>query len=184
MGSEFSQSFNAGERQKSELQRGVERFMDAAGQRVGDSPSMLSEEERLLRAKLLLEETLETIHALGVDLFIGVRGIQAPVTMKELTFEALRAMNPEEVVDGFADVIFVATGGLSAMGVADASIHREVLRANMDKFGAGGYRNEYGKWCKPPNHRPPDIAGVVAKQRHEATMRKYDASTIAEAGRQ
>lgn len=38
-----------------------------------------------------------------------------------------------------------------------------------DTIVTGGYRNEAGKWIKPSNHRPPDIAAELERQTKEKT---------------
>ncbi|RME85522.1 MAG: hypothetical protein D6785_04320, partial [Planctomycetota bacterium] len=50
---------------KSPHQKRVEEFMRLAGQEIPEVPTLPDEKTRLLRSKLILEEALETIHALG-----------------------------------------------------------------------------------------------------------------------
>ena len=52
----------------------VESFHRAMGLPVRDRPEMPSEAERLLRCRLLLEETMEFIGASGFDVHIGLGG--------------------------------------------------------------------------------------------------------------
>lgn len=56
---------------KSPHQQRVEEFMGKFGQEVPDKPTMPDEDTRLLRAKLIFEETLETIYALGFKVIEG-----------------------------------------------------------------------------------------------------------------
>ena len=43
-----------------------------------------------------------------------------------------------------------------------------IHKANMTKFGPGGYVNQLGKWCKPKDFVPPDedIRKEILKQRN------------------
>jgi predicted HAD superfamily Cof-like phosphohydrolase len=42
-------------------------------------------------------------------------------------------------------------------------MEQAVDQNNLAKFGPGGHRREDGKWVKPPDHKPPDIAGLLDK---------------------
>ena len=69
-----------------------------------------------------------------------------------------------KIVDGCADVSVVNIGCLLACGIADVPILEEVDQNNLSKFGAGYYRDEYGKLRKPPGHKPPDFKKVLISQ--------------------
>jgi predicted HAD superfamily Cof-like phosphohydrolase len=73
------------------------------------------------------------------------------------------ALNTAEVIDGCCDLKVVTTGTLSAFGLPDELFQEEVDTNNLAKFGPGGRRREDGKWVKPPNHKPPDIAGLLKR---------------------
>lgn len=145
---------------KSEHQKRVEELMHRAGQSVLETPMLPSEEVRYLRAKLIFEEALETIEALGFK-----------IQMKpfDLDLEIVKGNDPNmtEIVDGCADIIVVTTGTLSAHGVADQAILKAVDENNLEKFGPGSYRREDGKWMKPPGHKPADIMGLLVTQGYE-----------------
>jgi predicted HAD superfamily Cof-like phosphohydrolase len=141
--------------------------MEQAGQETPSSPIVPDEETRLLRAKLILEEAIETIRALG----LGVRlresdGGEGVVTVDPgaLSFYIDGDVDLEGVVDGCADISVVTIGTLIAFGVDDEPILEEVDQANLRKFGPGSYAREDGKWMKPPDWRPPDILGVLERQ--------------------
>lgn len=144
--------------------------MRAAGQAVPPHPAEPSPEDRLLRARLILEEAFETIEkGLGINVTIEPPGIGAGsaycIRFKDLRMAVVRPFNMIETVDGCGDVSVVTIGTLSACGVADGPILAEIDRANLQKFGPGGHRNpETGKWEKPPDHRPPDILGRLVEQ--------------------
>lgn len=150
---------------KSAHQERVEEFMKLAGQEVPAVPTYPSHEVMKLRAKLILEEALETVEALGfhavvksVDNVVAVK-----VAMERLELHNDGVVDIAEVIDGCCDLKVVTTGTLSAFGLPDELFQEEVDDNNMAKFGPGGRRREDGKWVKPPNHQPPDIQGLLRK---------------------
>ena len=132
--------------------------MQKVGQATPAEPEIPDENIRILRAKLILEEALETISALGVKVDAGsgdrTVGVNEPTTQLDL----------EGVVDGCADISVVTVGTLISFGVDDEPVLREVDEANLRKFAPGSYMREDGKWMKPPGWTPPDIEGVLRKQ--------------------
>lgn len=127
-------------RERTTHQQRIDEFMRKAGQDVPDSPTMPSEEVRLLRAKLIWEEVLETIQALGVDLTFGNGWMFDDQTSHRLpkmpkpTWAVKGELNLKEVADGCADISVVTIGTLSACGIADARLLEEVDRSNLSKF--------------------------------------------------
>lgn len=137
----------------------VEQFHTAMGLPVRTTPTMPSEAERVMRCRLLLEETLEYIRASGcVVKFLG-DGRMTAVSMPEAGTPDLAAMAQE-----CADVLYVANGSMLTMGVP-SEVFAEVHRANMSKLGDDGepVLREDGKVMKGPNYRPPDVSGVLAR---------------------
>jgi predicted HAD superfamily Cof-like phosphohydrolase len=150
---------------RSAHQQRVDEFMRLAGQELPTVPTIPSDEVRLLRAKLILEEAIETIHALGVTV-IDECGY-APL-VDELTFKITGPMDIVEVVDGCCDTIVVTTGTLSAIGVSDEAMQQAIDESNLAKFGPGGHRRDDGKWIKPPDHKAPDILALLTEQGYKA----------------
>ena len=165
---------------KSEHQLRVEQFMNKAAQMapgkqgVPDRPMVPSKEVRLLRAKLILEEALETVEALGfcvedpdggvvdkdydvVPLWKWMGSKFLPVTDADI--------NLDEIADGCADLSVVSIGTLSACGILDKPILECVDQNNLEKFGPGCTVSESGKLIKPPNHKPPNLKWVIANLR-------------------
>lgn len=140
----------------------VKEFMQKVGQ---DTPSRLTtpeEKTRILRAKLILEEALETATAMGIEVRVG--GESGVVLEEEaLHYAAEGNVNLVEVVDGCADISVVTTGTLIAFGVDDEPVLEEVDESNLRKFEPGSYRREDGKWMKPPGWTPPDIIGAIGR---------------------
>jgi predicted HAD superfamily Cof-like phosphohydrolase len=150
---------------KTKHQERIEEFMVLAGQDVPETPIIPDEDTRILRAKLIIEEALETVHALGVK----ISSCSEDVWEGSLTFKAEGECDIIEVVDGCLDVSVVSRGTLSAFGVSDEELLEEVDNNNLAKFGPGGYRRDDGKWVKPPTHQPPDIKGMLEKQGYKFT---------------
>lgn len=139
---------------KSRHQKLVESFMKKAGQDVPEKPTIPSKEVRLLRAKLILEEALETIWALGIDDILVKGGKLSSVG--DCEFFCCGYVDILGVIDGCCDLNVVSTGTLSAFGIPDEPMQLLVDRANLRKFSEGSYRRDDGKWMKPPDWEPPE----------------------------
>jgi hypothetical protein len=113
-----------------------------------------------LRAALILEESLETIKALGFDV---VGASDKLVSLDTVTFEDSHEPDIEEVADGCCDVIVVTLGTLSACGMSDVSLMTEVLDSNDSKF-IDGYIGENGKLIKGPAYAPARIDRILISQ--------------------
>ncbi|MBO6577074.1 MAG: hypothetical protein JJ896_15100 [Rhodothermales bacterium] len=137
----------------------VRTFMQKAGQETPAETLIPDAETRILRAKLILEEALETVEALGVKVKAG----ETDVLEENLHYSDGNPVDVEGVVDGCADISVVTVGTLIAFGVDDEPVLEEVDSANLRKFGPGGYRRNDGKWMKPPDWTPPDIIGAIEK---------------------
>lgn len=158
---------------KSNHQWRIEEFMRKAGQELPAKPCIPSEEVRLLRAKLILEEALETIQALGFNVELTwqrtspggqVERVWQQVLIKDVVFEEMHEPNLVEIADGCADISVVTIGTLSACGMDDQELLALIDKSNLDKFSGDAHRNELGKWIKPSDWRPPDIAGLLKLQ--------------------
>ncbi len=141
----------------------IRSFMQKAGQKTPGAPLIPEADTRLLRAKLILEEALETVKALGVGVRVTTDdGQEVDFNhVDHLDFFPQGAPDLEGVVDGCADISVVTIGTLVAFGVDDEPILEEVDQANLRKFGPGGYARDDGKWMKPPDWTPPDIQGIL-----------------------
>ena len=135
-------------------------------QKVGqDTPEKLTvppADVRTLRARLILEEALETIHAMGVTVRAG--GLSGPVIEeRHLHFDVTDDVDPVEVADGCAEISVVTIGTLISFGIDDEPLLEEVDASNLRKFEPGSYRRDDGKWIKPPGWTPPDIRGAMER---------------------
>lgn len=162
---------------KSPHQQRVELFMAKAEQEVPYNVVIPSEEVRLLRAMLILEEAIETIEALGMRLNVTAKQDdkfiidtkENTITVTLVTKEMISLSTghqPDlyEIADGCADLSVVTIGTLSACGIVDTPLLEEVDAANLRKFGPGATRRSDGKWIKPPNFVGPDIKRVLKEQ--------------------
>ena len=137
----------------------IKSFMQKVGQDTPEGAVVPDEKTRILRAKLILEEALETVDALGVH--VHIEGIE--IVEEGLQYSGGGEINLQEVADGCADISVVTMGTLIAFGIDDEPLLEEVDASNLRKFGEGSYRREDGKWMKPPGWTPPDIMGAIYK---------------------
>lgn len=134
----------------------VKQFHRVMGVPVAAKPTMPDEATRLLRCRLLLEETLEFIKASGCVVF-GLTSHYGVYHLAGATPD-LAAMAQEN-----EDVVYIAMGNRCAIGT-DVRVFDEVHRANMAKAGPDGVRkNAIGKVEKPDGWKPPDVARVLAE---------------------
>jgi predicted HAD superfamily Cof-like phosphohydrolase len=129
----------------------VREFMRMAKQGTPDRIGLPDEATRLLRARLIHEEATETIHALGCS--VNPAG--------NVMFDYRYKPDLIGIVDGCADVSVVTIGTLIACGVPDGALLQMVDVNNLAKFGEGHSFRPDGKLVKPPNHKPPAIAGLL-----------------------
>lgn len=111
-------------------------------QHLASHPDM-NDADRLLagRARYLVEELGETLVAL-------VQGDEA------------------EVLDGLADLIYVAVGAAITLDLPLTEAWAEVQATNMAKAPGGAVvRDAAGKIMKPPGWSPPDLVAVLARYR-------------------
>lgn len=136
----------------SEHYKSVRKFMEEAKQACPDKPTIPDEETRLLRAKLILEEALETVNALGFE----VTQIISETTKDEWRFDPEFDADLEQIIDGCCDLKVVTTGTLIACGIPDEYAQKLVDGNNLDKIERGTIRED-GKLIKPDDHQPPAI---------------------------
>jgi predicted HAD superfamily Cof-like phosphohydrolase len=122
----------------------------------------------LAQARLVFEETMELLEAVGVKVFVANAG-EVDRHDIELEFDPKRKINIVEVAKEAADVSVVTIGMLSEFGIADTPVLEEVDANNLGKFdpASGGYLDENRKWRKPANYPKPDILGVLVAQGYQ-----------------
>ncbi len=144
----------------SSAQRSVYLFRIACGLYNGDfdSPGIADPAQAELAAALVVEEALELAEAVSGRSMDDVRRAFADAMAGEG-----KARDLVGAVDGVADVLVTAYGAACVLGVYAKPALTEVMTANMAK--AGGPRRADGKLLKPEGWTPPDIAGVIERQR-------------------
>jgi len=114
----------------------VLEFMQKTGQDTPTCITIPDRETRRLRAKLILEETLETITALGFDVTYKPWKHDEPhhLNIEMLGFWELHDYDILDLIDGCTDIIVVTTGTLIAFGLPDIVFQQETDAANLRKF--------------------------------------------------
>lgn len=146
-------------------QKNVVDFMSAAGQTIRNSPQDISEQEKILRVRLLIEEVLELAEASGVDIFMEdeYEMNKRFISMKKLNFSCSKSFDIVGVADALADIDYVNNGAACSYGIDLEPIKDEVQRSNMSKF-IDGYRDDVGKWIKGPSYSAANIKDEIEKQ--------------------
>ena len=133
-------AYDAG-REESGFMRTMQ-FHEAVGLPVNHHPRMPTVSERILRAKLLLEETFETIEkGLGISCRLNMAGGKViPFTADDIVVhhEEGRFYDPVETLDGLADVKVVANGTAVQFGLPMEAADFEVFCSNMTKLDEDG----------------------------------------------
>ena len=115
-------------------------------QAIGLPYTIPGPEVRLLRAKLIYEEAMETIAGLGV------------VRFDNGEFVVVGEGDLEQIIDGVCDTDYVGVGTLASCGVLFDKIHKEeVCNANNPKLPGGvAIFNASGNFLKPEGWIGPD----------------------------
>lgn len=147
------------------LREQVAEFMDATGQRRRDKPEAPPADEIRLRLRLVMEEAFELLSACIDDGDVRMTALGLEHVVMGLIEDARLdlAVDVVAVADALADIDYVVEGTRQCFGIEGHPIAREVHLANMRKV-RDGHVDEHGKFCKPSNWRPPDIAGCLEEQ--------------------
>jgi len=147
----------------------VQLFMERIPSQVNmpTKPTIPSLEVRILRARLMLEECLETIeNGLGLSIWVDEDFI---ISMKDLTFHEritgaqIREPNLVEIADGLADQEVVNLGTAIACGLNMQPFFDEVMNNNFLKLERGTI-DKYGKLIKSGDHPKPNIERILKEQ--------------------
>lgn len=123
----------------------VREFMKFFGQDCPEKPTQINEETVKLRAKLILEEALETIvKGLGLKIFITHNGAEWVTidenSLKEIIsgnncdFVKFKEVDLNETVDGISDLAYVGEFGTAvSLGIDLEPIQDIIHKANMRK---------------------------------------------------
>ena len=136
----------------------VREFHVMTGHPVLPRPGVPPNDRVRLRAKLIMEECMETCRAL-----LGLPKEQTNAFVRANNQAIDMELDPKtdlvEVADGLADVIYVAYGCALEMGIPIDRVFREVHFSNMKK--QSGATREDGKITKPAGWQPPDIGSIL-----------------------
>lgn len=140
--------------------------MELARQVVRGKPELPPGPERQRIARLLFEETMETIAALGVDVFIDHEGAGPIRVDRNHSFCVIGDETPNlvEVADGVADMIYVGLCGANACGIDMEPICEAIWSANLRKFSGDAHLGEDGKWKKPTGFVDADVKALLELQ--------------------
>lgn len=118
----------------------VRRFMTLGGQRTSSVPNAAaSREERVLGAKLILEEAAEVCKELGIDVkFDNIN----------IIINDIGVVNLPRLAKELADLKYVATWNQILYGIPECT-EIQVCENNLAKFEEGWTKNEYGKVIPP-----------------------------------
>ena len=145
----------------------VENFMrriPSQKSTVKTKPATPELEVRILRARLMLEECMETISALGVQVGVIGKERSSPVVgFRDFEFqEDYGALNIVEIADGLADQLVVILGTAVSCGIDIEPVFQEVMDNNFLKL-ENGTVDSFGKLIKPVGHPAPDVLGVLQR---------------------
>lgn len=118
---------------------------------------LLTDEQRLLRARLIYEEAMETLEGLGCEVYTDLLS-------KQVEIRIYKDMDLEKTIDGCCDLRYVSTGTLVALNIPDNPHDDAVCRANEAKFIDGKpvpHPNIPGKYGKPEGWKPPNHGEVM-----------------------
>lgn len=139
----------------------VTDFHRAFDQPIHDKPFVPSEDRLKLRGRLIMEEPLESLLALGAEpdyVLMAAQYIRAAVDSIKR-----ERCNLVELADGLGDSDYVNEGTRLECGIPGRAVAAEIQRSNMAKLGPDGkpmYRED-GKIMKPDGWTPPNIKGVL-----------------------
>lgn len=135
-------------------------FLKKAGYNIPNKPTIPTYKTRLLRARLIAEEAVETINALGFAVII------IDNTMMDFN-ETLFKPDLEKIIDGCCDVHVVTTGTMLACGIQTTEFQDEIDENNLTKVSGEMNYDEYGKLLKPSSWKPPRIKEILKKIRED-----------------
>ena len=152
-------------------QKNVKEFQIKAGQNIHNTPTEPSDEEKVLRIKLLLEggikllleEVFETAEAAGVEIRMSepiAEGYRVSDEDFSVELGPDAAFNMVEYFDGLVDIDYIPLGRANSAGLDIKAGHEEVHRSNMSKF-IDGYRRDDGKWIKGKSYTPANMQSVI-----------------------
>lgn len=133
----------------------VKTFCAKAGQPVPNKIVEPTEKDKVLRAKLIMEEAFEMIEALGLE---------CNISPKDMSFTNVGPADSVAVMDAVVDLLWVGVTGPSVLiGASDVLVKciEEVDRSNLSKFIDGHRDPDTGKWIKGPSYSPANLKDII-----------------------
>lgn len=138
-------------------QLAVEEFHHATNSTIGTDIEI---RDRALRAKLIMEEAVETVSALGFEVSASIHETRDEnEVMIGRFYKDYDEPHLLDFIDGLCDLVYVTLGAAVAAGVDLDGHFEEVHRANMTKLT--GPKRKDGKIMKPEGWKPPDHEKIV-----------------------
>lgn len=144
------------------MQVAVDEFHEATEQ----PPGLNTPEKRELRAKLIMEEAVETVAALGFDVDANICDLNTRWSRNEPNASVVARfhksyddLNLLGFIDGLCDLSYVVMGGAVNAGVNLQRHFDEVHRCNMAKLS--GPKRADGKQLKPEGWVGPDHQRIL-----------------------
>lgn len=135
----------------------VHEFHKATDSTISHHPTMTDPE---LRAKLIMEEAVETVAALGFHVEASIYPPEGKGCEVHNFTKSYDEPDMEDAIDGFCDLLYVVFGSAVSMGIDLDPFFAEVHRANMNKLT--GPKRADGKQLKPIGWRGPDHKAILA----------------------
>jgi predicted HAD superfamily Cof-like phosphohydrolase len=143
---------------KSEFQEMVTEFHRALDFPVRDTPTVPSDDEVRLRARLMNEEFFEVLGAMfpNVDWYEWAYSIRVSIENASVDVD-LPGLAKE-----LCDLHYVTSGTSVQIGINEGPVMAATHSENLSK--AGGGKDANGKAMRGPNYRKADIAAVLREQ--------------------
>lgn len=146
-------------------QKRVESFLRGIGSEVPDRPRLDKPSSLISQGRLAMEELLEYFEAADIEVTLHYdASFKIPIRLEDLHFTFNGKPDLVKLVDAWADISVIATGGLSLNGISDEELLQEVDNNNLQKLANGRRCQETNKFIKPKDHVPPDIQKVLMAQ--------------------
>lgn len=143
------------------MQEQVTEFHKAMDLAVGTFPTI---QYAQLRANLILEETVETLTAMGFQISMAEDGTVYADPTREYD-----ELNLDDIAKELCDLLYVVFGSAVTFGIDLEPLFTAVHANNMTKVG-GEIRPD-GKRLKPPGYKPVSLHRLIETQRENAEAR-------------
>jgi predicted HAD superfamily Cof-like phosphohydrolase len=170
-------------------ERRVKAMMLGFGQRCPASPTVGPPEDRISRARLKLEETLEYLDKAALSLRVKSLGYDIVTINLDKPFDAPEGfvveVHPDKkpdlvgMMDALGDDSVVNTGSFVAHGVRMTPILEAIDENNLMKI-ANGKLDDHGKFQKAKDHPVVNLEFALALQGYDPEQDPYIPGSVAE----